>query len=104
VWDELWNYQPPEELALLRKARREERARAPVELDVDYLLRAVEPRTSDTLTAFRVASILEDGSVVLVWRILCRWDPPEGTPPDLQRRGFRQMPSAGVTGSPALGH
>ena len=65
MWDELWNYQPPEEMALLRKARREERAREPVELGVEYLLRAVEARTSDTLPAFRMESILEDGSVVL---------------------------------------
>lgn len=42
-----------------------------------YLLRSVSYRTSDLLVAFRIVSQDDDGSVVIVWKILKRFPVPQ---------------------------
>ena len=71
---------------------REQQKRASAGFDVDgltyqnrvklkgknsYLLRSVGYRVADLLVAFRVASQDDDGSVVIVWKILKKFPTPE---------------------------
>jgi len=77
AWDEEWNYRPPTDLDALRRdaAPSDSHQTLPREGAV-YLLRSIAPRQSDILVAFKVERKLNDGSVVIVWRMLSSWDPP----------------------------
>jgi hypothetical protein len=80
AWDEAWNYRPPNDLARLRQEVRPSTSRAPAVAGVTYLLRSISPDRSDTLTAVRVVKVFEDGSVILLWRGLRSWLPPQTRP------------------------
>jgi len=53
--------------------------RVPYKKKNSYLLRSIGYRTSDLLVAFRIVSQDEDGSVVIVWRILKKFPVPQFT-------------------------
>ena len=53
--------------------------RVPYKKKNSYLLRSIGYRTSDLLVAFRVVSQDDDGSVVIVWRILKKFPVPQLT-------------------------
>ncbi len=51
--------------------------RAPVQIGKTYVVRSVSYRDSDTLVAFRVLRRDEDGSVILLWKMLKQFPKPE---------------------------
>jgi hypothetical protein len=83
AWNDAWNYQPPQQLAQLRKERRLDADHVAVHEGATYLVRSINVRVSDTLTAIHVVKVLPDNSVVLVWHRLASWSPPAGIGPDL---------------------
>lgn len=53
------------------------RSRLPVEEGATYLLRSIVYERSDVLVAFRVVRKDTDGSVIIAWKLLKRYHPPE---------------------------
>jgi hypothetical protein len=53
------------------------KSRLPVKKKNSYLLRSVSYDRSDLLVAFRVVSLDDDGSVVIVWKILKKFPTPQ---------------------------
>jgi hypothetical protein len=52
------------------------RSRAPVNVGHTYVLRSIDYDKTDVLIAFQVLRRDEDGSVVLIWKILKKFSPP----------------------------
>jgi hypothetical protein len=50
-----------------------------------YLLRSIQPDEGDVLVLLRVEAVLPDRSVVLIWKLLTRFDTPVAIGPDQQR-------------------
>src|SRR5262249_42623144 len=86
AWRHMWRYQPPYEEALIRKEQHEARDLRKGGVSVaekaggvgggTYLLRSILVGHSDTLVALRVASLENNGDVVLVWKVLKKFDTP----------------------------
>jgi hypothetical protein len=50
--------------------------RVPMKLNSTYLVRSINYRTSDVLVAFKVVRIDADGSAVLLWKLLKKYETP----------------------------
>lgn len=95
AWNFVWKYKPPAEV---KKARLEgykfstysgwkigkARLRSHVEVveNTTFLLRSVNYESSDLLVALRIEEIQEDGSIVLVWKILKNFVVPTASGPE----------------------
>lgn len=62
------------------------KSRVPVKKKRAYLLRSINYGRSDVLVAFRIVSQDDDGSVVIVWKILKRFPVPELTASQTQQK------------------
>jgi TonB family protein len=76
LWKLMWTYHPPTDLEALRAERQAHLQNTQVIEGQTYLLRSIHPRLSDILVAFHVERVLNDGSVVIVWRLLKAFQPP----------------------------
>ena len=54
--------------------------RVPLKLNSTYLVRSINYRTSDVLVAFKVVRIDSDGSAVLLWKLLKKYETPKLKP------------------------
>lgn len=52
----------------------------PVQQDTTYLLRSINYGYSDVLVAFRVVRIDSDGSAIIVWKLLVKYETPKLNP------------------------
>jgi hypothetical protein len=52
----------------------------PVQKDTTYLLRSINYGYSDVLVAFRVVRIDSDGSAIIVWKLLVKYETPKLNP------------------------
>jgi TonB family protein len=76
LWTRIWTYHPPADIEALRAERQAHSYNIQVAEGETYLLRSIHPRSSDVLVAFRVERILNDGGVVIAWRLLKAFQPP----------------------------
>jgi len=75
-WVRMWTYRSPKDRATLATESRSFQRNIQSQKGMTYLLRSVSIGRSDTLAAFRVERTLSDGSVVIVWRVLASFQPP----------------------------
>ena len=86
AWDYMWTYRPPTKVKEIRAAQRNSdgfvieganlsRNMKPTAGGV-YLLRSINFRDSDILIALYSATVLNDNSIVLVYRIISQFDTP----------------------------
>jgi hypothetical protein len=89
AWKFMWAYAPPQDAGDIRKEQRRSDGfssggtnlsrNAVVAKGNIYLLRSVLVQQSDVLVGLWVADVLDDGSVVIAWRILKTFDTPIAT-------------------------
>lgn len=53
------------------------RSSLPARVNDTYLLRSISYSESDTLVAFRVVRQDEDGSLIIAWKLLKQYPPPD---------------------------
>jgi hypothetical protein len=92
AWRFMWSYVPPNVTVEVRRAQREARSRVVGRTVVAenaaavpgscFLLRSITFNDSDLLVAIRAERLTNDGSMVLVWRILKTFDTPVATGPE----------------------
>lgn len=89
AWEYMWDYKPPRDIKEIRAHQAEASnlvkggARiaetTPAIADEAYLLRSVQIDRWDILVAFQVIDRSDDGSMVLVWKIVKVFDTPVAT-------------------------
>ncbi len=55
-------------------------SRVPAQKDTTYLLRSINYGISDVLVALRIVRIDSDGSAIIVWKLLVKYEPPKLNP------------------------
>lgn len=86
AWSFFWTYTPPGAMSKIREHQKRARGftidgariseSVSVEMGSSYLLRSVMVDDWDVLVAFEVVGILDEGSVVILWRVLKHFDTP----------------------------
>ncbi len=86
AWKYMWDYVPPREIKEIRQHQTAARGlvkgnatlseTAPAIAEEAYLLRSIQIGDSDILVAFQVVDKYDDGSVVIVWKVVRIFDTP----------------------------
>jgi hypothetical protein len=94
AWEFMWSYVPPTARVDVRREQHDARDRAINRISVSeraaavpgnaYLLRSISFSDSDLLVAVRAEFAEDDGSIVLVWKILRAFDTPVASGPEPQ--------------------
>ena len=89
AWDFMWDYRPPTEIKQISEEQKKARGfvvngtnlseRVRSSVGGSYLLRSVNIRESDVLVAVHHVNTLNDGSIVLAYKIVAQFDTPIST-------------------------